>query len=205
VLTASCPVRGRARGFTLTELLFGMALLAVLIGLGVPAFGGFLQNAKLGTRSRSFYTGLQLARSEAIRRNQPVELALTDTALSTANVENAAQTAVTGRNWMVRVQAGASCTVAASAPYQLIEAKSALEGGDLASLQVLASTAVISFDSTGASCNGAQRIDFSNPVGGLCVPAGPMRCWSIVVGAGGQVRLCDPTVTALGDTRHCSP
>jgi type IV fimbrial biogenesis protein FimT len=195
---APCPVRRRARGFTLTELLFGMALLAVLIGLGVPAFGGFLQNAKLGTRSKSFYTGLQLARSEAIRRNLPVEFVLTDTPLSTANVENVAVTAANGRNWMVRVQP------AASAAYQLIEAKSALEGGDLASLQVLSGTDIISFNGTGGTADGAaQRIDFSNPVGGLCVPAGPMRCWSIVVGAGGQIRLCDPTVTALGDTRHC--
>jgi type IV fimbrial biogenesis protein FimT len=192
------PVGRRARGFTLIELLFGIAMIAVLLGLGAPAFGTFLQNARLGTRSKSFYTGLQLARSEAIRRNLPVEFALTDTPVNTANLENVAVTGANGHNWVVRVQP------AASAAYQLIEAKSALEGGDLASLQVLSTADIISFNGTGGTADGAvQRIDISNPAGGLCVPAGPMRCWSVVVGAGGQIRLCDPSVATLGDTRHC--
>jgi prepilin-type N-terminal cleavage/methylation domain-containing protein len=35
------------RGFTLVELLVGLTVLAVLLGLGVPALGTYLQNSKL--------------------------------------------------------------------------------------------------------------------------------------------------------------
>ena len=80
----------RARGFTLIELAVALTIAGVLLALGAPAFGTFLQNARLGTRAKSFYTGIQLARSEAIRLNLPVEFVLTDTPVSTANFENVA-------------------------------------------------------------------------------------------------------------------
>ena len=201
----SMPARRRpsvgahgARGFTIIELAFGVALVSILLALAGPAFSGFLQNARLGTRAKSFYTGLQLARTEAIRLNLPVEFILTDTPISTANIENVAASSPSGRNWVVRVQP------AASAPYQLIEAKSALEGGDLQSLQVLATTDGVIFNGTGGTIDGSvQQLDISNPAAGLCAPAGPMRCWRVRVAAGGQVRLCDPAVVVAGDSRAC--
>ncbi|HVO23622.1 MAG TPA: GspH/FimT family pseudopilin [Candidatus Margulisiibacteriota bacterium] len=188
----------RVAGFTLIELLFGMAMIGILLALAGPSFSSFLQNAKLGTRAKSFYTGLQLARTEAIRQNLQVDFVLTDTPINTANIANVAATSPAGRNWVVRVEPPAS------AAFQLVEAKSAIEGGDMASLQVLASTDIISFNGTGGTIDGqAQQIDVSNPSGGLCAPAGPMRCWRVRVAPGGQVRLCDPAVTAAGDSRAC--
>jgi len=189
----------RSGGFTLVELMFGVAMVGILLALGAPAFSGFLQNARLGTRAKSFYTGLQLARTEAIRLNLPVEFALTDTAINVGNIANVAATSPSGRNWVVRVQP------AASAAYQLVEAKSAMEGGDLGSLQVLASTDIVSFNGTGGTTDGQpQQLDVSSPAGGLCAPAGPMRCWRVRVAPGGQIRLCDPAVVAAGDSRACS-
>jgi type IV fimbrial biogenesis protein FimT len=194
-------VHGRARrlaGFTLVELMFGIAMVGILLALGAPAFSSFLHNARLGTRAKSFYSGLQLARTEAIRQNLPVEFILTDTAINTGNIENVAATSASGRNWVVRMQP------AASAAYQLIEAKSAMEGGDMGSLQVLASTDIVIFNGTGGTVDGsAQQLDVSNPAGGLCAPAGPMRCWRVRVAPGGQIRLCDPAVVTAGDSRAC--
>ena len=40
----------RRRGLTIVELLVGLTLLAVLVGLGAPAMGTYLQNSKLATR-----------------------------------------------------------------------------------------------------------------------------------------------------------
>jgi type IV fimbrial biogenesis protein FimT len=189
----------RAAGFTLVELMFGIAMVGILLALGAPAFSTFLQNARLGTRAKSFYTGLQLARTEAIRQNLAVEFILTDTAINVGNVANVAGTSASGRNWVVRVQP------AASAAYQLVEAKSALEGGDQGSLQVLASTDIVTFNGIGGTVDGQpQQLDISNPAGGLCAPAGPMRCWRVRVAPGGQIRLCDPAVVTAGDSRACS-
>ena len=188
----------RSGGFTIIELAVALTMVGVLLALGAPAFGGFLQNARLGTRAKSFYTGVQLARTEAIRLNLPVEFVLTDTPVNTANLENVAASSPAGRNWLVRYQ-----PTFASGPYQLVEAKSGGEGGDLNSLQVLASNDGIVFNGMGGTISGnAESLDISNPSGGQCAPTGPMRCWRIVVTAGGQVRLCDPTVAA-GDSRAC--
>jgi len=188
----------RSTGFTLIELAVGLVIVGVLMALGAPAFSSFLQNARLGARAKSFYGGLQLARTEAVRRNLLVEFVLTDTPINTANIENVAASSPSGRNWVVRVQPSAS------SPYEMIEAKSALEGGDLNNLQVLATADGVVFNGTGGTADGGvQQLDISNPAGGACVPAGPMRCWRIRVAAGGQVRLCDPAVTAVGDSRAC--
>jgi prepilin-type N-terminal cleavage/methylation domain-containing protein len=41
------------RGFTIVELLVGITLLAVLLGIGAPAMGTFLQNSKLASVASS--------------------------------------------------------------------------------------------------------------------------------------------------------
>ena len=100
------------RGFTLVELLdVGLTLLALLLGLGVPAMGTYLQNSKLASAAASYYSGLQMARTEAIRRNVRTEFVLTDTPISTANLANVAGADVSGRNWLVRAASGAEFAV----------------------------------------------------------------------------------------------
>jgi type IV fimbrial biogenesis protein FimT len=47
-------------------------------------------------------------------------------------------------------------------------------------------------------------IQVTNPTGGACVTAsGPMRCLNVVVLPGGQIRMCDPSISTAGDTRKC--
>ena len=99
----------RSRGFTIVELLVGVAILALLLGLGVPAMGTYLQNSKLaGPRPRGTSRGVQMARTEAIRRNVRTEFVLTNTPVSTADIANAAVPAVSrselGRAGRVRVR-----------------------------------------------------------------------------------------------------
>jgi len=108
------------RGFTLVELLVGLTLLAVLLGLGVPAMGTYLQNSKLASAAASYYSGLQIARTEAIRRNVRTEFVLTDTPVSTANLANVAGADISGRNWLVRAASGAA--------FVAVEAKAGAEG-----------------------------------------------------------------------------
>ena len=44
----------------------------------------------------------------------------------------------------------------------------------------------------------------TNPMGGTCAAdGGEMRCLSVVVTSAGQVRMCDPAVTASTDPRKC--
>jgi len=117
VLTAAA-----ARGFTIIELLVGITLLGVLMALGVPALATYLQNSKLASAAASVYSGVQAARTEAIRRNVTTQFVMTDTPIETADLANAATPAVGGRNWVVRAASGP----AAFAP--AVEAKAGAEG-----------------------------------------------------------------------------
>ena len=59
-----------------------MAILAIVLGLGAPAMGTYLQNSKLASVTASFYAGVQAARTEAIRRNIQSQFVLTDLPLA---------------------------------------------------------------------------------------------------------------------------
>jgi type IV fimbrial biogenesis protein FimT len=150
--------------------------------------------------AQSFYAGLSQARSEAIRRNVPVEFAMTNTPIG-LGIENSLAPDVTGKNWVIRSQ------TVNPGPYDApaIESKSALEGGGATPrVTILATAPIVRFNGLGAATAGVGTIAIENPSAGLCVPAGPVRCWNIVVAPGGQVRLCDPAAS-VGDTRSCTP
>ncbi|WP_287655570.1 GspH/FimT family pseudopilin, partial [Accumulibacter sp.] len=67
------------RGFSLVELLVGMAILGVLLAIAMPAFSNWLRNARVRTAAESVQNGLQLARAEAVRRNTSVRFQLVTT------------------------------------------------------------------------------------------------------------------------------
>lgn len=56
-------------GFTLIELMVTIALLSILLTLGVPSFNSLIRNMNLTTQANQFVASVQLARSEAVRRN----------------------------------------------------------------------------------------------------------------------------------------
>lgn len=62
-------IRGRERGFTLVELLIVLAILAVLIGISVPALGAYVQEARLNKAIREVKANIQLARLKAVTSN----------------------------------------------------------------------------------------------------------------------------------------
>lgn len=68
-------VMRRLGGFTLPELLIVVAVLAVMLGLGIPAFAEFTRNQRVKTASFDLFSTLVHARSEAITRNATVTVA----------------------------------------------------------------------------------------------------------------------------------
>lgn len=198
-------------GFTLVELMIGITILAILLGLAVPSFGTWFQNIQIRNAAESITNGLQRARAEAVARNTTVRFQFT------TNLSSTCALSIVSTNWVVSQDNPANaCNSAASdtvAP-RLIQTRAASEG----SLNAVVATAPLKSDGTAATAvfdgsitfDGLGRvtapagdaamitIDVSNPTGGGCTTAaGPMRCLRIEISVpGGQARMCDPAKPA---------
>ena len=201
-------MRSYGRGFTIIELVVALVIMAILLSLALPQFSNYLRDVKLRAAAESFLSGVQLARTEAVRRNAPVEFLLTTDAPTEANVASAVAS-LAGMNWMVR-------TVDLTT---FIEGKLAAEGGganttlsinDLTSpasddpdAPPASPVASITFNGLGRTTLAADTaFKFASPQVKCQTDGGPVRCLRVAVSVFGQARLCDPKVAA-GDTRRC--
>ena len=60
------------KGFTLIELIITIAIAAIVMTIGIPSFNQTVRNSRLTTNANELITSLNLARSEAIKRNVQV-------------------------------------------------------------------------------------------------------------------------------------
>ncbi|MCG8276163.1 GspH/FimT family pseudopilin [Stenotrophomonas sp. NLF4-10] len=65
---------GRARGFSLLELMVTVAVLAILMAIAVPGFSALINRDRLTSQANELVAVIQYARSEAVRLNGPVTL-----------------------------------------------------------------------------------------------------------------------------------
>lgn len=72
------------RGFTLIEVLIGVAIASILLSASLPTLGAMVDSIRLSSMSNSFLSQLYLARSEAIKRNGKVVMCQSQDGLSCA-------------------------------------------------------------------------------------------------------------------------
>ena len=75
-------------GFTLIELMFTVLVLAVLLAIGVPNFRDFLRNSRMAAQANDLLSGLNLTRSEAVKRRAPVTLCVGTTNCAAGDFED---------------------------------------------------------------------------------------------------------------------
>jgi type IV fimbrial biogenesis protein FimT len=78
-------MKRRAAGFSLIELITAMTVLAILLGLAIPAFRTTIDNNRLVGANNEFVSALNYARSEALKRSNPVSVCSSSNGTSCAN------------------------------------------------------------------------------------------------------------------------
>ena len=73
-LRATLQGRRGASGFTMTELIVTMSIVAILTVIAVPAFQSLVANQRVSVSSSELMATLAKARSEAIKRNAEVTI-----------------------------------------------------------------------------------------------------------------------------------
>ncbi|AEY00717.1 type IV pilin [Oceanimonas sp. GK1] len=71
-------MKKRQAGLTLIELLIGLVVMTVLTSLAVPGFQSLREQYTVRSAGMAVYADLQLARSEAIKRNREVTVCFTN-------------------------------------------------------------------------------------------------------------------------------
>jgi type IV fimbrial biogenesis protein FimT len=198
-------------GVSLIELLVGIAVLAIMLGLAAPTLSQFLQNTQLRSSAESMVSGLNFAKAEAVRRNANVRFQLFD------NLTSACSATANGGSWVVSLDdAEGQCNAATAetAAPRILQRRSGDEGSP--NVDVVASGGpsannLIIFNGLGrpvtANNDRFTQLDVTNPVGGQCehvnATSGKMRCLRLLITAGGDVRMCDPKVSVADDPRKC--
>jgi type IV fimbrial biogenesis protein FimT len=186
-------------GFTLVELIITVTILGILMAVGMPSFTNFIRNSQIRSAAENLQAGLNLARSESLRRNARVSFWMVSD-LTAACARGATRT-----SWVVSMAnpAGA-CNAASSetnAP-QLIQSRS---GSDNTATVTLSAT-----DSAGAasSCitfNGFGQVESTctgggNPIAKVVLNSSGgtsgIRTLEVRVTSGGAIRLCDPSASS---------
>ena len=194
LLTCSCRRATLQRGFTLIELMIGIAIVSMVLMFGIPGLGQWIQSSQIRNASESIVSGLQLARAEAVRRNTSVQFVLSS--LAGGGVKS---------DWTVNcVAPSVNCPGTGFTPPE-IQKRSASEGS--ANAEVAAGQSTIVFNGMGrvTPTPGADIVlNVTNPTGGSCAASsGTMRCLRISVSGGGQVRMCDPALSVSTNPRGC--
>lgn len=189
----------RQSGLSLIELMVGITIAALLLTLAVPEFRTTMQNRQIRNAADAIQNGLQLARTEALRRNRQVQFQLG-----------------AGNSWTV------GCTTPdptldkgepiCPATIQARAQQDSSANAQVVSQQVQSGTVVASpadtmvftpLGRTTLPAGNLVQFVVTNPSGGHCAAAGgEMRCLTISASANGEVRMCDPAVAA-GDPRAC--
>ncbi|MEO6117584.1 MAG: GspH/FimT family pseudopilin [Methylotenera sp.] len=172
--------KNNSLGFSLVELMIGVAILAIIASIALPNFQAMLQNSQIRNAAESVANGLQKARAEAVSRNTNVTFILGADAIGTYSA------------WTVNVVNPAST----------IDSRSSNEGSNKVTRTVLpANATTITFNNFGGVVVNADASASLNQVNFSAV--GGDRSLRVTIGAGGNTRMCDPNVTSGSSPRAC--
>jgi type IV fimbrial biogenesis protein FimT len=173
------------RGFTLIEMLIGIAIVALLLKIAAPSFRTWMQNTQIRSAAHAIADGMNTARGQAISRNVPVQIQLTSLGSGSSPA------------WQIAL---------VSAPAVPIQAWTSADGASSAQI-AQAGGGILTFNTLGRVV-APNPVDNSAPLIQVDVTSNndgsdlALRNMRVVVGNGGMARMCDPNL-AQPDPRAC--
>ncbi len=160
---------------SLIELIIGVAILAIVMGIAAPSFWQWTRNIQIKNAGESILSGIQRARAEAVARNTNVIFSL---------------------------GADSSWTVEVVAPLTPIDERSATEGSQDTVLAILPGAATsLTFNSYGIAVANA---DASLPLAQVDITSvGGAKNMRVMIGVGGNARMCDPSLVPGSKPSAC--
>ena len=186
-LRMSAPAQpvARAAGFTLVELIVSIAVVAILMGLGIPSFMQSLRNAEIRNAADAITNGMQRARAEAVSRNANVFFKLSTSTSSSWTVDYVTKPVSTDPAIDARLSTEGSSNVTITAL-----------ASDLATAATTATfnnlgQVVVNADGTST----LNRVNLSS--------TGGNQSLRVTLGAGGNAKVCDPSLVVNSSPRAC--
>jgi type IV fimbrial biogenesis protein FimT len=175
--------------------------MTILLLMVVPSFIGWMNNSKVRSVAEALQNGLRAAQAEAIRRSHQTAFVLTSAAPA---ANTAASTSGSGSNWYIQVlpvytgeTLGAGAFVQGGAFGNLAPGVKVTASPSTASLvcfnsmgRLVANSDATTSTNFGTTCTApAGNITYDVTLTGA---THPLR---VLIGLGGQVRMCDTTRT----------
>ena len=159
-------------GITLIEFLITTTLVVLALSIAVPSYKTYVDNARVTTTSNAFIGAMHLARSEAIKRGQPVSVC------AAANTQQTACT-TTGNwanGWLVFINTGSGQPANTAS---IIQKHNPINGQNgIASAQ-----SILTFDQAGASATGTESLN----IGPISCSQSHAKTQAITIGTTGHI------------------
>ena len=144
-------MKRRSRGFTLLELMTAIVVLGVLLGIAVPTFRDVIRNNRITSQTNDLVSSLNYARSEALKRSNPVAVC------SSADGATCANSNDWSTGWMMFTDTNANGQV--DAAEQILQTQPAAPAGITLNSTV---QTFVRYSSTGMSA-GVETFDLLEP------------------------------------------
>jgi len=174
-------MKKKSAGFTLTELMIAITVMAVLGSFAMPSFRQMMRNKEVGSAAESVANGLQRARAEAVARNSRVMFVLGS-----------------GTSWTVDY---VTKPVSTDPPLDTRPSSESAYATLVAKASDLSTAATtITFNQLGQVVTNSDasptlsRVTFS--------AEGANQSLQVRIGAGGNARVCDPSLPST-NVRAC--
>ena len=178
----------KSKGFTLIELMITLAIAAIVMAIGVPAFQDMIRNNRAIAQTNDFISALSFTRSEAIKRGQRVVLCKSSGGATCATSGNWDQ------GWMIFVDNSGNAAVETGE--EILRVHEALTGGNTLVGNSNVST-YISYASDGV----ARLITSNFPQNGTVTLSlySTSKQKKVVINKVGRARICRDDETSCGE------